>query len=135
MIVFWSLAALASALAAADAATRAQQEEREREEREQEEREQEGRFRERFVPLVDVAMAMGFLSPASGSVLVGDAASDVAAAEAAGLRLAQLSEGQRRRAALAQLWLPQVAQRTSTRGRPGRESSWMYSTRSSASGV
>lgn len=28
--------------------------------------------------------------------------------EAAGLRLAQLSEGQRRRAALAQLWLPQV---------------------------
>ena len=29
--------------------------------------------------------------------------------EAAGLRLAQLSEGQRRRAALAQLWLPQVA--------------------------
>ncbi|MGM9485532.1 heme ABC exporter ATP-binding protein CcmA [Roseateles sp. NT4] len=29
--------------------------------------------------------------------------------EAAGLRLAQLSEGQRRRAALAQLWLPRVA--------------------------
>jgi len=29
--------------------------------------------------------------------------------EAAGLRLAQLSEGQRRRAALAQLWLPGVA--------------------------
>lgn len=29
--------------------------------------------------------------------------------EAAGLRLAQLSEGQRRRAALAQLWLPKVA--------------------------
>lgn len=29
--------------------------------------------------------------------------------DAAGLRLAQLSEGQRRRAALAQLWLPRVA--------------------------